>query len=142
MEQAQESGIQSLNTGRPLGNPPNTLDETAIKVWNWVVEAHEALGCSDFTDTKAVEMFCLAFEEYMDLKEIVREEGRVYESATNSGELRYIVRPEVLLMEKAWVRARSLLPELCLTTAARVNKRTAKVKGKGEKDLEDILAGL
>lgn len=137
-----------LKTGKKLGNPPPHLNEVGINAWNFITAALDEMGVSDRADTKAVELFCMAYEEYIDLKGVIHGidgeggVGRTYETATNSGEVRFMLRPEVQLAEKAWVRAKSLLPELCLTTASRVRKGGNNNDKIEEDELDEFLGKI
>jgi P27 family predicted phage terminase small subunit len=124
------------------------LNETGINAWNFITKSLEDMGCSDEADTKAVEFFCMAYEEYHDLMGIIHGvngeggTGRVYETYTNGGELRYMLRPEVQLAEKAWVRAKSLLPDLCLTTASRIRRSGKNNEKQDDDELDSFLGGI
>ena len=74
----------------------------------------------DMADEKAVEAFSAAYEEYRLNRDYVVKNGYTYETLSDRGGFRVLKRPEVEIMQSAWMRMRSLLPELCMTPLSRL----------------------
>lgn len=123
--------VVTIKTGAPIDEPPDYLGIIGKMVYKRVVQDLRDMGVADRADSRAVEAYSSAYEEYrmsrkvcmdngftMEVKAL-DEEGKVYTE-------KHIKRPEAEVMAAAWTRMRSLLVELYLTPSAR-----AKVPGSG-----------
>lgn len=121
-----------LTTGQGADEPPEHLDSIGKMCYKKVVQDLRDMGIVDRADSRAIEAFSSAYEEYRKARKVCLDKGFSIEIfADQDGELvciRTQKRVETDVMQSAWMRMRSLLPELYLTPASRM-----KAPGSGEK---------
>lgn len=130
---------KSPATGRPLPACPKYLGTHGNAAYAHCVSVLKEMKLEDAADMRAVEAFAGAYEDYREARELVDEEGRTYQTFTQSGELKIQKHPGVDIMNDAWKRMASLLPHLCFTPVSR-----SKGKGKSNKkdDVDPFAAFL
>lgn len=122
----------TLKTGHPIDEPPEYLEMMAKQCYQKVVQDLRDMGVADRSDSRAVEAYAAAYGEYRMARHVVMSKGMTYETIDKKDAISVVKRPEVEIMNAAWVRMRSLLPELYLTPASR-----AKAPGAGKTVNED-----
>ena len=110
-----------VRVGKKFGTtPPANLGLIGRECWLDAVSKLRAMRIEDMADEKAVEAFSAAYEEYRLNRDYVVKNGYTYETLSDRGGFRVLKRPEVEIMQSAWMRMRSLLPELCMTPLSRL----------------------
>jgi P27 family predicted phage terminase small subunit len=129
-----------VKTGKPIYQPPDYLGQVGKICYQQIVADLEMMEVADRADSKAVEAFAAAYEEYRKARKECLDNGFTYETTVGEDEVRIIKRPEVEIMNAAWTRMRSLLPELYMTPASR-----QKVPGAGKDAVpnawDDLIPG-
>lgn len=134
--------VVTIKTGQPIDQAPDYLGIMGKMVYNKIVADLKEMGVADRADSRAVEAYASAYEEYrlarkvcmekgftMDIQAL-DEEGKVYVEKTSK-------RPECDVMNAAWTRMKSLLVDLYLTPSAR-----AKVPGSGTQKVGEDWSDL
>ena len=124
--------VVTIKTGAEIETAPDYLGVIGKICYNKVVQDLRDMGVADRADSRAVEAYAAAYEEYRMARRVcmtdgftmavqaLDEEGKVYEE-------KRVKRPEADVMNTAWSRMKSLLVDLYLTPSAR-----AKVPGDGK----------
>lgn len=121
----------TLKTGKPIEAPPDYLGPMGKVCYQKVVADLTEMGVIDRADSRAIEAYAAAYEEYRKARKVCMDKGFVELVETQSGS-REMKRAEAEIMGAAWTRMRSLLPDLYLTPAART-----KAPGSGEDKKDD-----
>jgi len=132
--------IRILKTGQPIDAPPDYLGLVGKMCYQKIVQDLVDMGVADRADSRAVEAFATAYEEYRKARKICLDSGYTYETVVGN-EVRIMKRPESEIMGNAWMRMRSLLSDLYLTPATRTKAPgIGKVAEKNEWD--DLIPGV
>ncbi len=117
-----------------------TADRVASEEWDRLVALTTAKGARVLTvaDGPMLEATVLAYADWHESRDAVREFGAVYETTTPSGAIMFRPRPEVAQRNDAWKRYVSGLTHFGLSPATR-----GKVKaiGDGGDELDAMLRG-
>lgn len=109
-----------LRTGRKVDDPPDYLGLVGKMCYQKIVQDLTEMGIIDGADSRAIEAYAGAYEEYRKARKVCLDEGFSYTATNTSGEEREAKRPESEVMASAWTRMRSLLPDLYLTPSTRL----------------------
>jgi len=90
-------------------------------------------------DAEKLALGCDALGEYLELRAIIAEVGRTYETVTITGCTVYRPRPEVAMASDAWRRASAILSEFGLSPSARSKVQT--IVEEHEDPFETFLKG-
>ena len=107
-----------LRTSQPIDAAPEYLGVIGKTCYQRIVADLVGMGVADRADSKAVEAFASAYEEYRKMRKVLMDEGFTMLIGTGD-DVHPTKRPEVDIMTSSWSRMRTLLPELYLTPAAR-----------------------
>ncbi len=120
--------VITIKTGHPIDEAPSYLGAMGRMCYNKVVQDLVDMGVADRADSRIVEAFSAAYEEYR-LARIECNKGFTYQTIDSKDRIIVMKRPEVEIMQNAWTRMSSLLASLYLTPSSR-----AKVPGSGKKE--------
>lgn len=137
-------GKRALNKAEPVPPPgptdaPAWLDGKALAMWERISPILRQMRVLDTSDTDALALLCDAYADYLAARDFVKKHGRTYTVSIQKGEeldaesglmtpvweLRYRVRPEVIIKQEAWKRIRAMMQEFGMTPSAR-SRVTAK----------------
>jgi P27 family predicted phage terminase small subunit len=113
----------------------------ARAAWDAIGGQLVTMGVMTVADAPALELLCLAYQEYRQAADLVLLRGSTYRSRTPTG---YLMRkrPEVQVASDAWRRVKAMLVELGLTPAARTRlEATAEPLGTAARADEQFLFG-
>jgi P27 family predicted phage terminase small subunit len=120
---AGNPGKRRLNRREPkpivqLPPCPAHLKDVARQAWRQIGQRLTTLRVVTEADGPALELLCLAYQEYRRAIGVVERRGPTYATRTPTG---MIVRrrPEVAIASDAWRRVKAMLVEFGLTPAAR-----------------------
>ncbi len=128
--------VITVKTGKPIDGPPEYLGMMGKMCYNKVVQDLVDMGVADRADSRTVEAFASAYEEYR-LARIECNKGFTYQTIDSKDRIILMKRPEVEVMQNAWTRMSSLLASLYLTPSSR-----AKVPGTGKKEASEDWSEL
>lgn len=102
-----------------LPRAPDWLSQRATEIFDGLVSTLDEMGIASSADTAVIAMAASRLEEVEITTALVEDNGRTYETTTESGGTMYRSRPEVAQRSDAMKHAQSLLSEMGLTPAAR-----------------------
>ncbi|MCH8993426.1 MAG: phage terminase small subunit P27 family [Chloroflexi bacterium] len=105
--------------------PPKWLSERGREVWAGIVPQLQAMRVLTAADLPAVYLLCSALAEQIECEEVITREGPTYETVTQTGSTIRRPRPERAMAADAWRRARLMMIEFGLTSAARTRVSAA-----------------
>lgn len=109
----------AVTTGKRLPPCPDYLGKHGQKAYSSAVQTLRDLKLEDAADARVVEAFAGAYEDYREAREVVDAEGMTYKTFTQTGELRWLKRPEVEIAADAWRRMSTALSQMCMTPVSR-----------------------
>lgn len=134
--------LTTVKTGEPIETPPDYLGVIGKICYNKIVQDLRDMGVADRADSRAVEAYASAYEEYRMARKICMDKGFTMDvqALDEKGEVyveKTMKRPESEVMNNAWTRMKSLLVELYLTPSSRnkVPGNGAQVTGESWDDL-------
>lgn len=98
---------------------PGWLTKRGAEIFDGLVALLDEMGIASSADTQVITLCASRIEEIEITTALVEDNGRTYETTTESGDTMYRSRPEVAQRNEAMRHAQSLLSELGLTPAAR-----------------------
>lgn len=158
-------GKRPINKSEPtpppgIAQPPEWLKHRGKRLWHLIAPVLDEMGVLTSADPHALALLCDAYAEYIECREVVRAEGRTYESISyeDDGEVigesedgatlvkevtvvRRMVRarPEVAMAADAWRRIRAMMQEFGLTPSSR--SRIATRPAEDEDEFEAFTRG-
>jgi len=116
--------------------PPTYLDEAAKAEWSWICDQAKRLGIISILDKSILALYCTVYSRRLAAEEILKTEGRVYES--KDGKKR--TNPWQRIADVCEARLRLLCADLGFTPTAR-NKVRVKITPTEDK-VSKYLKGL
>ena len=111
-------GEMTPRRGRP--DPPDELDEHALKVWEYFMPELDYAGVMTLTDRDTFAMYCQLTAEWWKLDRFIKEKSYVYPIRNKAGDITEIKEfPQVKLRHKIGEQLIRLAREFGLTPAAR-----------------------
>lgn len=114
-------------------------DYFSLEEDDWYKEIGDHLskaGIITELDSKALEMLTLAYSDYREARELVKEHGVMYQTISMTGAKVWKANPAVNAASDAWKRFRAMATEFGMTPASRTK---VEVVGKSEDDVIDDL---
>ena len=130
-------GRRPINKNEPQPAPvkapkcPAYFGPIAKTEWKRIVPELEQLGLLTNIDLKAIEVYCLTYQEYRDVEAVLAKEGRVYEAETKIGMV-LKARPEVAISRNARQLMKAYLTEFGMTPSSRSKVVVLGNNDKGE----------
>lgn len=106
-------------------NPPLWLPENAVEHFNTLAARLAELRILSRSHTEAMAIAALRMAEIAELSADVAENGRTYQTTTQTGGVMNRTRPEVAQLSEAQRHLQSLLSEFGLTPSASTKVKTA-----------------
>lgn len=111
-------------TGLPVA--PEMLTKRGAEIFDGLVAILDEMGIASTADTSVVMLCASRLEEVEITTALVEDNGRTYETISESGSVMHRSRPEVQQRNEAMKHAQSLLSDLGLTPAARSRVSVSK----------------
>lgn len=104
----------------PASRPeaPAHLSDQAKEYFNQVADQLQAMGVLTLADKFCLELIACTLEEYQELNQFIKKNGRTYKSETMSGE-RVYQYPQCQMLQDCSKRLASLYKEYGLTAASK-----------------------
>lgn len=119
---------------------PVYFGKIAKAEWARIVPELQRLKLLSVVDLKALEVYCMTYQEYVEAERVLAKEGPVYKTQTKDGELAYKVRPEKTISQKARQLLKGYLAEFGMTPSSRAG--VSAIDGTEENDtIKDLLFG-
>jgi P27 family predicted phage terminase small subunit len=110
--------------------PPGWLTVRGAEIFHGLVAILDEMGIASSADAHIISHCASRIEEVEITTALVEDNGRTFETTSESGSTMYRSRPEVAQRNEALRHAQSLLSELGLTPSAR-SKVSAMTKPEG-----------
>lgn len=133
-------GKRALNKKEPkparsIPSPPDHLTDDGKFAWGRLTVLLDRMGVLTEADAFALERLCDCYADILELRELVEQDGRTYETTSTQGEKVIKANPAVSMLADADRRFKGYLVEFGLTPAAR-----SKVQIKDDDPEEDQFA--
>ena len=131
-------GKRPINQNEPKPNPlapepPDWLDELALREWHRLAPKLERLGLLTETDYIAFGNLMQEYSDMIKLRLFIREQGNTYEYTNVKGMTNTTVRPEAMQLEKKIANIKTLCVEFGLTPSSR-----SRIQVPGQEDADDM----
>lgn len=122
-----------------IARMPEWLSDDARKWWRSIAPMLRQMNVLTVADTHALALLCDAYAEYLEARQVIRDEGMTYESHGARGGFMIRQRPEVAIAADAFRRLDHMLGQFGMTPGMR-----SKVIAKPKDDVdpfEEFMSG-
>jgi P27 family predicted phage terminase small subunit len=101
------------------GEAPDWLEGRPREAWDWLAPMLGDMKVLTEADKHALALLCDVYAEYIALRRVIQNRGRVYTTTTAQGDTMIRPRPEVAMISDAWRRIHRMMVEFGMTPSAR-----------------------
>src|SRR3954470_13674948 len=83
---------------RSLPSPPDHLSPEARVHWGWYSSTLDRMGVLDEEHAHGLEQLCCLYQELIELRQVVKDEGRTYKTTNAAGDQMIRPHPAVAML--------------------------------------------